>query len=40
MKNLIINKYAEVSLILDKFERENSVKINMLIGNIYQKLEE
>lgn len=40
MKNIIISKYEEVEALLQKFEKENAVKIYSLVGNIYQKMEE
>lgn len=40
MKNVIINKYPEVQEILEKYEKENAMKITHFIGSIYQKTEE
>lgn len=40
MKNVIINKHADVQEILEKYEKENEMKINHSIGSIYQKEEE
>lgn len=40
MKYTIINKYEDVEAILKKFEKENAIQINKLVGNIYQKMEE
>ena len=40
MKDSIISKYEEVDSLLQKFEKENAVKIYSLVGNIYQKMED
>lgn len=40
MKNVIITKHPDVMEILEKYEKDNEMKINHFVGSIYQKEEE
>ena len=40
MKDVIFTKHPDVVDILEKYEKENELKINHFVGSIYQKEEE